>query len=492
MNRSDPTAPMLAQALTKLLGPARPGAMAFIRCLPGEIARTLAADARFQVLNWRIAVVGQTADEATRAITADQAVEWREAKAEAVLLLVDTDQAGAGMDGIYSAARELSEAVLFRAAKAQVRTQLTQEGRRFTDKALVQARRLARNHALSPWREFAYLCRVSVNPADLGAALPEIGLWPLAVSDTLDDSDLEKSARLVERLLARQGKRPAAEMRVTGLQLPEAEASLGDQLAEFLREADGLSQLDALAQLATHETLWLNKLHPGLFSTQTLRSIRWVNWRGKSGKPAAWSGLSADTDQRLLFKLATQDSPQQRVRLEVRWDALPATLAKGGVDYTVEVRSGGTILAEKISSHTAKNPQKCIFTQDDFEVEENNRYNAEVVIRALTAEAQAKDDDAANPLHAVSEDFIVCFGATEQPPKQSTGNVYPTLALAAIQVAETEADFKYLAEKPDDKQAFSADKKGYITCRLGGKTARVLCPNLLLDLGVTGSDARQF
>ena len=51
-----------------------------------------------------------------RTITADRAVELRESKEEAVLLLVDTVLAGAGMDGIYSAAQEVGEISLFNQA----------------------------------------------------------------------------------------------------------------------------------------------------------------------------------------------------------------------------------------------------------------------------------------------------------------------------------------------------------------------------------------
>lgn len=61
--------------MSDLLGPAMNGNMAFIRCLPGEVARELAADRRFSTPGWRIALVGQGADEADRAVTADQAVE---------------------------------------------------------------------------------------------------------------------------------------------------------------------------------------------------------------------------------------------------------------------------------------------------------------------------------------------------------------------------------------------------------------------------------
>jgi len=179
MSLIENAAPILAHALKELLGPSLSGSMAFIRCLPGEVARELASDQRFAVPGWRIAVVGQTADETARSITADQAVEWREDKADAVLL-VDTAQAGAGMDGIYSTARKINEAELFATAKSRARSKLEHGGKGFADKALSKARRLARNKALSPWREFAYLCRAAFSMEGLGAALPEIGLWPVA------------------------------------------------------------------------------------------------------------------------------------------------------------------------------------------------------------------------------------------------------------------------------------------------------------------------
>jgi len=399
MPLTENAAPILALALSDLLGPVLPGSMAFIRCLPGEVARELAADERFSVLGWQIAAVSQAADEAARSITADKAVEWREDKREAVLLLVDTVHAGAGMDGIYSAAREIAEAQLFASAKALARAKLPRGGKSFADKALAKARRMARNKALSPWREFTYLCRAVHGLKDLGAALPEIGLWPVAVEDKPDDGDLEKSALLVERLLARQGNRQSAEARVVGLQLPAADAAVERELAEFLRAADSVSRLDALARLEGQESLWLNRLRPGLFDSETLQSIRWVNWRQGNGKPYQWAGLAVDGDKRLTFRLALVDNPQQRVRLEVRWEVEPATLAKGAVDYIVDIRAGGDALAEKTVTHAARGLQKCVFTQDDFgDLEGSERFEAEVAIRALTAEA-SREGDAAPSSH---------------------------------------------------------------------------------------------
>ncbi|MBK8115442.1 MAG: hypothetical protein IPK44_13380, partial [Candidatus Accumulibacter sp.] len=484
MSLTENAAPILALALTDLLGPSVPGSMAFIRCLPGEVARELAADERFAVRGWQIAVVSQTADDATRSITADKAVEWREDKTEAVLLLVDTADAGAGMDGIYSAAREIAETELFAGAKARARDKLPHGGKGFADKALSIARRLARNKALSPWREFAYLCRAANGQEGLGAALPEIGLWPVAVDDKPDEGDLEKSARMVERLLAGQGNRQSAEVRVGGLQLPAADATVERELAEFLRAAHSLSRLDTLARMEKLEGFWLNRLRPGLFDSQALQSIRWVSWRQKNDKPYQWSGIAVDADNCLTFKLALTDHPKPGVRLEVRWEAEPATLAKGAADYLVEIRAGGDALAEKTVTHAARGPQKCVFTQDDFgDLEGSERFEAEVLIRALTAEALLVDDAEDNPYQAVSEDFILCFGQTiDQTAKSSAGNVFPSLALAAIQVAKDGETFKRLADNPGDKQAFSTDRKGYIACRVDGKAARVLCPNLLLDL----------
>ncbi len=150
MSLPENAAPILALTLRDLLGPAVPGSMAFIRCLPSTVARELAADERFVVAGWRIAVVSQPADAATRAITADTAVEWREEKEQAVLLLMDTVQAGAGMDGIYSAAREIAEAELFERARALARDRLAHGGKGFADRALARARRLMRNKSMSP------------------------------------------------------------------------------------------------------------------------------------------------------------------------------------------------------------------------------------------------------------------------------------------------------------------------------------------------------
>lgn len=483
MNLPENAAPILALALGDLLGRPTTGSMAFIRCLPSDAARDLAIDARFAVAGWQIAVVSDLIDHANRSITADVAVEWREDKSDPVLLLVDTESAGAGMDGIYSATREISEKELFNTALEKARGKLPHGGKVFAQKALSKARRLSRNQGLSPWREFTYLCQASFSMTAVGGAVTEIGLWPIAIDDKPDEQDLDKAARLVERLLPRQGQRQSAESRVEALKLSAESEDQGRELSGYLRNSESLPRLEALRLLNLREDLWLNKLRPGLFDAQTLQGIHWVDWRGANRNRLAWSGLTKNDDDRLEFRLSLDDNPQTRVRLEVRWTTEPSNLANGAVDYSVEIRAGSDVLAEKTVVHSAKGPQKCVFSQDDFgELEESARFEAEIVIRALVAENISIDEVEESPFRTVSEDFILCFGETTQSTKSSAGNVFPTLALAAIQVAPDVESFDRLADSPGNKQAFSLDSKGYITCRSDGKAARVFCPKLLLDL----------
>ena len=131
---------ILGQSFAKVLGRAEPGSLAFARCLTSDIVAALANDMTFAPLDWLVLRVADTDNENTRTITADRAVELREAKAAALLLLVDTARAGAGMDGIYSAAREVDEASLFgealRLARREITRQLSSKHRDYADRRL--------------------------------------------------------------------------------------------------------------------------------------------------------------------------------------------------------------------------------------------------------------------------------------------------------------------------------------------------------------------
>jgi hypothetical protein len=353
------------------------------------------------------------------------------------LLLVDVETAGAGMDGIYSAARELAEQQLFDTCVRLAHDSLPHGCKGFAEAARRKARRTARNQSLSPWQEFAYLCRANAGQHLLGEALTELGLWPIDTEEDVVEADLDRSARLVDRLLPRQGNRLSPDARVAAMQLPKKQADDARVLVKFLGEAERLTRLDALKLLESKSNLWINRLQPGVFETQSLLGIGWVPWRGRTDRLLKWSGLLENADQRLELRLnagyADGDDPKDRARLEVRWKTDPATLPKGAVDYQIEIRASKDVLAEKTVSHASGPDQRCVFSQEDFiELDENSRFEAQVLIRALVGDGGEADD---SPYRAESDEFVICFGERETTTRNSTGTVYPTLALAVVQIA---------------------------------------------------------
>src|SRR5262245_58308498 len=114
--------------------------MAFVRCLTPDVVEALVADSAFAPAGWQVCRVADTEDAKKRTITADRAVEIRESKGDPVLLLVDTARAGAGMDGIYSAALEVDEGRLFPLAlglaASEITRRLSREARKYAERAI--------------------------------------------------------------------------------------------------------------------------------------------------------------------------------------------------------------------------------------------------------------------------------------------------------------------------------------------------------------------
>ena len=112
----------LSAALRDVLGVPTSGDVAFLRCLPSELLDALIDQSNFDVPGWSVTAVVDV--NGPRRITADEAVERREDKAAPTLFLIDPLRAGAGLDGIYSAGREIDEAMLFRNAQDQAKRAL--------------------------------------------------------------------------------------------------------------------------------------------------------------------------------------------------------------------------------------------------------------------------------------------------------------------------------------------------------------------------------
>ena len=160
MNWTELHALLLAKAFERVLGSGAPGTMAFVRCLTPDVVEALAEANLFTLAPWHVWRVADEDNPEKRTITADRAVEMREAKAEAVLLLVDTAKAGAGMDGIYSAAREIDESSLFREAmplaEREITRNLTPTHRHYAELAVKKARGFGRRLSISLWTEFDF------------------------------------------------------------------------------------------------------------------------------------------------------------------------------------------------------------------------------------------------------------------------------------------------------------------------------------------------
>ena len=167
MQWSELHATILEKAFESVLGRAEPGAMAFARCLTPDVVKALAADAGFAPSGWQVQRVADIADRTARTIMADRAVEIREDKQDAVLLLVDTALAGAGMDGIYSAAREIDESSLFkqalRLARNEVTRSLSRVQRQYAERAVKYGRGSGGRFSTSCWTEFDSLIRIAAD-----------------------------------------------------------------------------------------------------------------------------------------------------------------------------------------------------------------------------------------------------------------------------------------------------------------------------------------
>lgn len=470
---------VLAKAFDTVLGRPEPGGMAFVRCLTHDVVDTLASDVdSFRIPGWRVKRVADAEDKGGRTITADQAVEIRESKSEPVLLLVDTERAGAGMDGIFSATREVGEKDLFvaahRLAAKEITRALSAGHRKYAERAVSRARGYGGRFAVSPWRVFDFYCHVASNKRPAGAYLYLLGLWPVkgaAGADALPDLDL--SRQFVDRLLAAgvAGRTPT--QRIEGLRLLRPTSNQLQGLERFLREAATMPVRLALHLLVDREILWINALRTE-GAVDEILSVELSPWRTKAGRVIKWSGLTDRGDEvPALILDPDAEAPGQYAKLEIRWKARPKHLAKGSVEYVIAVvtSSSEVEIASSQVTHSARREEKCIFTQDDFpDIPEDAVLPAKVVVSVVGSDSVESEE---------SEEFeIVC----EERPEGSSpvGKTFRTFSEALIELGsrdELEAMTSLTATVP--KQA----NRDYLVWRAPDrrKNFRVYRPPLIKE-----------
>ncbi len=475
---------VLGRAFEKVLGRAEPGAMAFARCLTPDVVTKLAADDNFCVQNWQVRQVADSDDANLRTITADRAVEMREAKGEALLLLVDTQLAGAGMDGIYSASREVDETSLFREAQrraaAEVTRRLSSAHRQYAEQAIKKAQGFGSQYSVSPWTAFDFLCRIAAHNRHPGAYLHLLGLWPITDESTLDDS-----RRFVDHLLGTAASGQTIPARIESLRLSQPTDEQRRDLAVFLHTAETQPLLSALATLADKKHLWVGKLR--IENADDIESIELTPWRTRNGAIAKWSGLveesaglfpgEANEQPPVLILKPEAASSADYKNLEIRWKVRPGNLEKNAVEYRIAVVAGADEeLAVRDVSHSARRGgEKCRFSNDDFSsLNEDSLVSAKVVVSAVGNEAVEPQE---------SEEFIIRFG---EPPEKSAGGAGRKVRAFSEGLVELD-ERESVSTIADSSANFSFDeKRNLVLLRTSVETKRlsfrVPCPPLIRDV----------
>jgi DNA polymerase III delta prime subunit len=471
---------LVAKAFEKVLGRPDRGSMAFVRCLTPDVVESLATDPAFAPSDWKVWRVADAEDTKARTVTADRAVELRESKDEAVLLLVDTARAGAGMDGIYSAAREVDETSLFtqavRLASTEVTRCLSRETREHAERAIKKARGFGHRFTVSPWTEFDFLVRIAAEQRHPGELLYLLGLWPVKQDDEADSDDgLNVSRLFVNRLLgtAVAGLTPA--QRIEALKLLNPSKEQITDLEHFLRSAATKPLLLALAELADKMHLWVKVLRiEG--AAQMIQSIELVPWRTNTGRIAKWSGLidGADAgDPPVLVLNPDANRTGDYSKLEVRWKARPDNLEKGTVEYRIAIVTDmDEELASREVPHAGKKVEKCRFTNDDFSIlSDDALISAKVVVSVI-------DNDQVETQE--SEEFTIRFGKPPEHEPAGVGKKVRTFSEGLIELDDRESVSDLASSTVD----LPVDSKGFVLLRTPqrGKSFRVFRPSLIRDV----------
>ncbi|MBF2760000.1 MAG: ATP-binding protein [Ectothiorhodospiraceae bacterium AqS1] len=455
------------------------GTMAFVRCLDSETIEKAASSNDFSVAGWDIYRVADRSDDARRTITADRAVEIREDKGHPVLLLVDSDRAGAGMDGIYSAAREIKEETLFDRAKKiacdRIKKGQSDKASDFAKKACATAKRRS---GVSPWSEFDFLCEVTDSGRAPGELLHLIGLWPIAASENTDgeqdSSDLTRSRKLADRFFSATSRHSIdEEFESLGFR-PSSDQK--EKLHEILNRSKAVSPLQMMSEIG--DDLRIGKID--VVNPKNIESIKITSWVGKNGRPFAWSGLKQKEDDEVPSLIIDPNAREsgKYSKLTVKWKVKPEGIDKNDISYRIVVMAGDEEITEPVEqSHSGKSEEKIIFTNDSFTSldDDFSISSAKVAISVLYKEE----------VSAESEIFAIVSGeAEEEEEKEGTGKKVRAFCEGAIDL-EDRGNI-VISPKPLDKSAGGKiDSKDFLALTLRennrNKNYRIFYPPLIQE-----------
>lgn len=475
----------ILRSLGQHLGSVRNGDIVYARFFTTEEISRVLDLCSGRSKEWRVLGVGEAVKQPNW-ITGDQAVEIREEKGQGTLLLVDADHAGAGMDGIYNASRELVEDAVFQTAIEFARQPLSRDLKAFADEAVKRCRRIAGQRRMTPLREqLDFVLTLAKTPAQPGRALPKLGLWPVAGDPERALAAIPNAVLLVEKLLMPPATTMAPTLRVESLALANDASATKKSLEELLRRAGSQTISNSLEEATRAESLWLGEMKPG-FLTHTLQKIEIVPWRSATDRLLKWSGLilpEASADEAEPKPRFILDKENPKCALEVRWRIWPEDLPAGAASFDVKMLCGDQEIASRTVEHRGKAEAKAVFNPDDFDFEElDTNTKLEVV---LEVSSPGSPDMAPQE----TEDFVLTLGTPPiGPGTVSAGEVFRCVADGVIQATTREALEEFLDQRQEGKQGQAekpkqeSDPKGeYLAFRLSGtrRGFRVERPALL-------------
>lgn len=483
MQLTEVHAKLLSNAFQRVLGEPVGGSVAFVRCLTPDIVQALASAPGFDPKSWMVWRVADDSDPQRRVISADRAVELREEKGPSALLMVDTARVGAGMDGIYSAAREVDETGLFDVAiplaEREVKSQLGNKHKQYCQAAIKRARGYGRRFSISQWQEFDFLCQVAAAKKHPSEYLHLLGLWPVRAGEDNEAESLSLAQGFVDRLLGTTVSGLSAARRIDSLRLLNPTDQQRRKLEDFLRSASTKLIADALAELGAKEELreiWIGPLRVEV-SADSIQKIELVSWRTNAGRIAKWSGLieeneTAEEPPRFILRPDAEKTGEYS-RLETRWKSHPEHLQNDSVQYRVAIVTDmDEEIASREVSHSAKHEQRCRFSNDDFStLSEDALISAKVVVSVPGHESVESRE---------TEEFIIKFGHPPEVEKGGVGKKVRSLSEGLIEL-ESRDLVSTIASSSDN---LSIDSKGFVLLRTPqrGKSFRVFRPPLLAEV----------
>lgn len=468
----------LKTSLDKLLSNSSEGTIAYIKCFSTDTVFELINNEKFKISGWEVYLVSNKEKFNNNfKINSDKAVDIRESKKNKVLFLVDPSNVGSGMDGIYSASREIKESEILERANKKVFEELKDKTIiDFLKECIRRAKRIGKSNTISPWQIFDFYSTCVDDSSNIGKNLTKIGLWPIEINKFLND-DIEVSAQMIEKLILDTGVNKTSKARIDSLLLENPSEEQKEELSTFLSDIFTGFWRDNLLKLKDKNILWINNLKPS-FLSGNLMDIEILPWKeNEKASPYTWSGLKNEEDS-LVFLIDKASSKPKK--LQVRWKSKPNDLKKNSVSYQVSIITGdNTELVTLNKNHTGKEYESCYFTINDFEEEErlaeeyeNNEGKWEVQIQIKPIFDSRNNDDLEREIVRRTESFILTFGESDTKTKSSVGSIVRALIEEAIK--HNKQDFEELCNSE-----FREDNKGYISYKAKKNIGRIFRPDLI-------------